>query len=70
MIDWHYVNSSTVEAIGYCGHTHRLYVRFLGNREYVYYDVGADVFGEFRRAESKGKYLHQYIKGHYAYNEL
>ena len=70
MVDWQYVDSSNIEAIGYCCETQKLYVRFLGNREYVYYDVDDNVFGEFLRADSKGKYLHRHIRDRYAYNEL
>lgn len=70
MIDWQYVDSSHIEAIGYCAETGKLYVRFLGSREYVYHDVDSGVFEEFLQAGSKGGYLHRHIRDRYAYDEL
>jgi hypothetical protein len=35
------------------------------NAEYLYMAVPAQVYDEFTRAKSVGKFLHLYIKGHY-----
>ena len=70
MIDWQYVDSSNIEAISYDREANKLYVRFNTQRDYVYYDVEEDVFVGLLQAESKGRYLHQYIKERYQYTQL
>lgn len=70
MNKWRYVQSSNVEAISYCRDASELYVRFREGREYVYYDVGENVFLELLHATSVGKYLARNIKGRYKYLRL
>jgi len=70
------VESSNIWQIGYDSENMDLYVRFLpkGNREstmYVYNNVEPEVWEGFFAAESKGRYLHQYIKlGGYQYERI
>ncbi len=70
MPEMHYVGSSNIEAIGYEPDRQELYVRFLKTGDYVYYYVEEWVFNEFMQANSKGGYLHNYIKGRYDYARL
>ena len=71
MPEMHYVDSSNVEAIGHDPDAQELHVRFIKSGEtYVYYNVEEWVFQEFMNADSKGKYLNNYIKGNSQYNKL
>lgn len=66
MPDMQYVDSSTIEAIGYDAANQELHVRFLKSGEtYVYYGVGEWVFVELMQSDSKGKYLNANIKPNY-----
>ncbi len=67
MPDMHYVDSSNVEAIGYCPETEELHVQFLKSGLYVYAGVPEWVYVEFMEAESKGRYLNENIKECYPY---
>lgn len=63
MPDMMFVDSTSVEAIGYDTGSRELHVRFVGKGEtYVYYDVEEWEFEEFKRADSKGIYLNKNIK--------
>ena len=64
------VESSSVDSIGYDPGTRRLYVRFVGGRGYVYYDVAQSVFDAFLEADSKGRFVNFEIKGAYSYRRL
>lgn len=70
MPEMHLVDSSNIEAIGYEPDCQELYVRFRNTGDYVYYDVGEDVFNEFMQSNSKGSYLHNNIKEYYNYTKL
>lgn len=62
------VNSSNVAAIGYDSGT--LTVKFTNNSIYQYFNVPENVFRAFLNASSKGKFLHQNVKNHYAYRRI
>ena len=64
------VESSSVDSIGYDPETRRLYVRFVGGRGYVYYDVERSVFDALLGADSKGRFVNSEIKGVYDYRRL
>ena len=64
------VESSSVDSIGYDPGTRRLYVRFVGGRGYVYYDVDQAVFDALLGADSKGRFVNSEIKGAYDYRRL
>jgi hypothetical protein len=66
-----FVNSSSIEAIGYDHDAQELHVRFLkSGQTYVYYNVEDWVFQEFMQTGSKGTYLNSAIKGRYQYGKL
>jgi KTSC domain len=66
-----FVDSSSVEAIGYDPATQELYVRFVKSGEtYVYQQVEEWVFEDFRRADSKGIFLNTSVKPHYQCSRL
>ena len=56
------VESSTILSIGYSKEKQELHIIFNGNHEYVYRDVPADLWEEFRKAESIGRFFAQNIK--------
>lgn len=64
------VDSSNIELVGYEASSRELYVRFLGNRTYVYADVPAQLHEELLRAPSKGSFFNRAIKNAYAYREV
>jgi len=71
MPDMIFVDSSTVEAIGYDSTARELHVRFTQSGEtYVYYEVEEWVFEDFKRADSKGTFLNTNIKGRYSFGKL
>ena len=61
------VSSSNIASIGYDAATQTLQVEFLSGSIYQYFDVPQNVFDEFIKAISKGKYLAAQIKGIYRY---
>ena len=67
---WRYVKSSNVKVVRYCRDGSKLYVRFLGGSEYVYYGVPKKVYVQLLHAKSVGKYLARAIKGRYRYARL
>ena len=38
-----------------------------GERAYKYFNVSRNIFNEFKKAESKGRFFNKYIKNHYGY---
>lgn len=68
----HYVDSSNIQWIAYDEELNNLYVAFNNNSVYVYYEVPKEIFENFMRAGSKGRYLHMYIKrnNRYKYKKL
>lgn len=56
------VSSSNVASIGYDESTSTLEVEFLSGRIYHYYGIPKHVYESFIDADSKGKYLNNYIK--------
>ena len=62
------VLSSNVAAIGYDAGSSTLLVRFHdGARVYSYRGVPTAVYRAFLDSPSKGRFLAQFIKGHYSY---
>ena len=56
------VESSTIISIGYSEEKKELHIIFNGSHEYVYRDVPADLWQQFREAESVGRFFAQNIK--------
>jgi hypothetical protein len=60
------VKSSNIESYGYHEPTGALEIKFIGNaKPYTYNDVPKHVVEAFTSASSKGKHLHQHIKGRF-----
>lgn len=71
MLEMHYVDSSSIEAIGHEPNLQELHVRFLKSGEtYAYYGVEEWVFQEMMQADSKGGYLNSSIKGNFDYGKV
>jgi hypothetical protein len=62
------VASSNIAAVGYDGET--LTITFKSGGVYTYAAGTAAVHAELLEAESKGRYFHQHVRGHYAYEKL
>ena len=60
-----YVDSASVEAIGYDAANSELHIRFLKAGLYVYHEVPQEVFDEFKASDSKGSYFNRNIKPMY-----
>lgn len=59
------VKSSNVKWIDYIGDLQVLVVRFKASSNYyLYYDVPESTFERFRKTESPGKFVHQYLHGY------
>ena len=56
------VGSSNVDSIGYDDKTQTLYIRFLDGSLYEYHDVPEEMWTGLANAESKGSFLHWFIK--------
>jgi hypothetical protein len=67
--DMVFVDSSSVEAIGYDVDERELWVQFHGGRTYVYSEVPEEVYQEFVQADSKGSYFNRELKPNYAWRE-
>ena len=61
------VVSSNIKSIGYGEGT--LVIEYLGSTQYEYYDVPQEVYDELVKAESKGRFVNQNIKGKYKYQK-
>ncbi len=61
------VESSMVHAVGYDPRTRRLEVVFTSGKVYCYEDVPPEVFQGLLEAESKGRYMREYIIDFYPY---
>ncbi len=65
------VSSTDVASIGYCPETATLEVEFLKGGIYEYYSVPEQLFFDFLNADSKGRFLNQYIKkGGFSYAKV
>ena len=64
------VVSSNLSAVGYDEVAGTLYVEFLSGSRYAYYGVPAETYRGLVSADSKGRYLHRFIKGAYAYRRI
>lgn len=67
-MDRKYVSSSNIASIGYDSMNKVLEVEFLNGSIYQYYDVPEALYEGLMAADSKGKFLNEYIKrGGYSY---
>lgn len=56
------VKSSNIHSIGYDEALNVLYVEFNSHALYSYSPVKPKTFDHFKKADSKGKFFHKYIK--------
>lgn len=71
MVTMHRVSSSNVHSVGYDEINHNLYVKFLNDSTYVYYNVPKIHYDRLLYATSVGSYLDRYIKkGNYKYHKI
>jgi hypothetical protein len=59
------VSSSAISAIGYDSDTQKMKIKFVQNRTYEYCHVPAQIFNDFLKTSSKGRYYDNYIKDKY-----
>ena len=64
------VTSSNVVSIGYDEASETLEVEFFKSGIYQYQNVPKTIFDEFMATESKGQFLHVYIKPIYPYTRV
>ena len=64
------VRSSDVRSVGYSQADRVLEVAFHSGGLYRYDNVPADVHAALMAASSKGRFLAQFVKGHYPYRAV
>lgn len=64
------VESSMVRSVGYDPVDERLEVEFTSGSIYVYMGVPEQIFREMMAAESKGRYMRDYILDQYPYGRV
>lgn len=65
-----YVDSVSIEAVGYDGDSQELYVRFVSGETYVYSNVTSMTFDAFVTAPSKGSYFNREVKPAHQFRKL
>ena len=63
------VESSNINKIGYGTHED-LYVEYKSGNTYKYKGVPHDLFEEFTKAESKGRFMNEKVKGKFDYEKV
>jgi len=66
-MNWIDVSSTNLSRVRYDESSLTLEIEFQGGRVYQYFDLPKHIFEELVRADSKGKFFHEQIKGHYRY---
>lgn len=64
------VKSSNIDSIGYNESKKQLFVKFKNDVTYVYKDVPIEVWENFQKAESKGKFVYYELRNMYDYEKL
>jgi len=64
------VSSSNIVSIGYAEDEQTLEVEFTDGAVYQYYNVGNELWDQFRTATSKGQFLNVYIRNAYPYSRV
>ena len=65
-----YVRSTNISSIGYDEATETLEIEFLSSAIYQYFNVPLTMHEQLMQADSKGKFLHMYIKNKYPYSRV
>ena len=66
-MDWISVESSNLSRVRHDENSNTLEIEFIGSNVYQYFDVPKVIYDELLKADSKGKYFHSQIKGHFRY---
>ena len=66
-MSWINVSSTNLSRVRYDDNKNILEIDFQGGRVYQFFDLPKQVFEGLLNAESKGKFFHEQIKGHYRY---
>ena len=61
-MDLIYVDSTSIDQIGYDEDQHEAHVVFKNGHHYVYSEVSQDVWDRFKDAPSKGKFINEEFK--------
>jgi hypothetical protein len=69
-MEMQFVDSSTIERIGYDSNSSTLRIEFKSNRTYDYSNVPESVFDELKSASSAGSYHARNIKNSYSYTQI
>ena len=71
-MDMIYVDSKTVDQIGYDEDAREVHVIFKrGERHYIYSEVTPEVWEQFRHSQSKGNFIHEEFKAKsYSYRQV
>jgi len=64
------MSSSNVKGARYDEEERILEIMFKGGAIYQYYDVDVDIWEGLLDAESKGKFVWEYIRDNYEYNRI
>ena len=64
------VESTNLASVGYDPLPRTLYVTFHSGSTYAYFGVPESVYRELMQADSKGRFLNQFIKNSYRYQRL
>jgi hypothetical protein len=70
MLEREAVSSSNVASIGYDEASQTLEVEFMNGSIYQYFNVGSELYQQFRSAPSKGQFLNTYIRMSYPYSRV
>jgi hypothetical protein len=62
--------SSTISLLSYDAASETLQVTFHNGGTYQYFDVSANKWDDFKRADSKGQFLHQQIKDQHRFVKM
>jgi len=64
-----FVDSSSLEAVGYDSDSQELHVRFWAGTVYIYYEVPQQVVDAFMSAPSKGSFYNRDIRNVYRFSK-
>jgi hypothetical protein len=64
------VESSSLASIAYAVEVGTVDVEFRSGAAYRYFDVPAEIYGDFLVAESKGAYFISAVKGQFGYAKI
>jgi hypothetical protein len=70
MLNWIQVQSSAISAVAYEDASSTLYIKFVTNSSYKYYNVPRHVYEALESAASLGMYFNQNIKYVYEWDRV